>query len=544
VDIRSARYVAAVKKFADVALEKGRDTYGNKRTPLFVDALKVETYEPFVWKHAGEQWILSNLASQQNLFRTLVGLTRLTGEDRYRQAAIDAVRYGFENLRSENGLLEWGGHVAYDAGADKLVMEGYRHELKRHYPYYELMRQVDAQATQQFLRAFWGAHILDWATLDFNRHGDYDKPIEAGLWGHAYRGGDVYFASRGRTFCNSGSDLIYAGAMLYLWGGEQGPLIWAERLADRYAATRNPKTGLAGYLFSFTGGIDKDRARLQFGPEFGDEALETAILDPGRAQIRYAMMGIVQLKLAEMLGEKGERFRNWALTDLKAYARHAYNVDTGCFEALFSNGKRIRPEDIKRDGYYFALQFVPWRPDGLFFWAYALAARMGEDDACWRMTREIAKRTVQHPSGKAVLGTDVSGRIFDVSHSLDLGDIGQVSGQGRKLNFETDCADAYVIFGLLELARKTGDQSLVKLAGRVGDNILDKNFRNGLFVREPTQVYGKFDELAPLALLQLAAVSRGRTNQVPDAWPGMSYFQCGYDGLGRTKDNLIIYGSE
>ena len=52
---------------------------------------------------------------------------------------------------------------------------------------------------------------------------------------------------------------------------------------------------------------------MQFGPEFGDRALEGTILDVGRAQIRYAMMGIVQLKLSEMLGKKGGKFRNWAL---------------------------------------------------------------------------------------------------------------------------------------------------------------------------------------------------------------------------------------
>ncbi len=540
-DLPAARYLAAVKKFADVALEEGRDTYGEKHTPLFVDALNIETYEPFQWKRNGESWTLSNLASQQNLFRTLVGLSKLTGDGRYRQAAADAVRYGFENLCAENGLLEWGGHLAYDAKGDRLVMEAYRHELKRHYPYYEFMREIDPKATEKFLASFWGAHILNWSNLDFNRHGDYDKAIN-GLWEHEYKGGDVFFASEGRTFCNTGSDLIYAGTILHLWTGLEGPLTWAERLGDRYAATRNPKTGLTGYLFSFTGGLEKDRARMQFGPEFGDSALEGTILDVGRAQIRYAMMGIVQLKLSEMLGKKGGKFRNWALLDLKAYAKHAYNAGTGKFEALFSDGTHLGPGDVKREGYYFALQFEPWRPDGLFLWAYALATNFEDGDACWQMAREIARGSGQGSSGETVLSTDISGRILDVSRSLDLGDIGPSSSGQRKLNFETDCADTYAIFGLLELARKTGDTSLVKLASRVADNILRERFRNGLFIQETSQTYAKFDELAPLALLQLAAIAQGKADVVPEAWPGMSYFQCPYDGLGRTKDNFVIYG--
>ena len=539
-DLPGDRYLAAVKKFADVALEKGRDTYGEKHTPLFVDALNIETCKPFLWKRNGERWILSNLASQQNLFRTLVGLSRLTGDKQYRQAAVDAMRYGFENFRAENGLLEWGGHLAYDAAGDRLVMEAYRHELKRHYPYYEFMREINPEAAMQFLRSFWGAHVVDWSKLDFNRHGNYDQAIDK-LWEQEYEGGNVFFTSKGRTFCNTGSDLIYAGVILHLWTGAEGPLIWAKRLGERYAATRNPKTGLTGYLYSFTGGLEKDRARMQFGPEFGDRALEGTILDVGRAQIRYAMMGIVQLKLSEMLGEKGEEFRNWALRDLKAYAKHAYNAKTGRFEALFSDGTHMGPEDIKREGYYYALQFEPWRPDGLFFWAYALAAYHEDGDSCWQMAREIARGSERGVSGDTVLSTDVSGRVFDVSKALDLGDIGPVPSGRRTLNFETDCADAYVILGLLQLSRKTGDRSFVKLASRVADNILRQRFHNGLFTQVPGQVYGKFDELTPLVLLQLAAIEQGKADVVPEAWPGMSYFQCPYDGLGRTKDNLIIY---
>lgn len=44
--------------------------------------------------------MLSNLASRQNLFRVFDGLTRLTGDSKYRQAAVDAHRRRFvsENI--------------------------------------------------------------------------------------------------------------------------------------------------------------------------------------------------------------------------------------------------------------------------------------------------------------------------------------------------------------------------------------------------------------------------------------------------------------
>ncbi|MHC4584409.1 MAG: hypothetical protein ACYS3N_07740, partial [Planctomycetota bacterium] len=71
----TSKYLNAVRNFADNVLKYGRDTYGAKHTPLFVDGLNIHTHEPVKWiSPEGEKWILSNLASQQNLFRTLDGL--------------------------------------------------------------------------------------------------------------------------------------------------------------------------------------------------------------------------------------------------------------------------------------------------------------------------------------------------------------------------------------------------------------------------------------------------------------------------------------
>ena len=62
-----SKYLKAVREFADNVLKYGRDTYGPKHTPLFVDGLNIHTHEPVKWISSdGEKWILSNLASQQN----------------------------------------------------------------------------------------------------------------------------------------------------------------------------------------------------------------------------------------------------------------------------------------------------------------------------------------------------------------------------------------------------------------------------------------------------------------------------------------------
>lgn len=148
------RYLEAVRTFADNALQYGRDTYGPKHTPLFADGLNVDTHEPPIWELPREnaenwkmprRWIMCNVASQQNFYRTLVALSELTRDPRYRQAAVDSLRYAFAHLRHESGLMFWGGHAAWDLDTDQPVGESRtdgiagRHEFKRSYPFYELI---------------------------------------------------------------------------------------------------------------------------------------------------------------------------------------------------------------------------------------------------------------------------------------------------------------------------------------------------------------------------------------------------------------------
>ena len=45
----NSRYLRAVREFADNVLKYGRDTYGPKHTPLFVDGLNIHTREPVKW---------------------------------------------------------------------------------------------------------------------------------------------------------------------------------------------------------------------------------------------------------------------------------------------------------------------------------------------------------------------------------------------------------------------------------------------------------------------------------------------------------------
>ncbi|NNE91748.1 MAG: hypothetical protein HKN23_08885, partial [Verrucomicrobiales bacterium] len=255
------RYLSALEENANLILAKGRDHY-EEPSPLFVDGMEIETLEPVQWQYDHHRWILSNLANQQDLLRTLDGLTTLTGKQDYRDAAEAAVEFGFENLQTPNGLLLWGGHIAVDLETDQWVGRRFHwlgkkrspvHELKSCYPHFDMMWRIDRKETERFVRVLWEAHIRDWSNLDFDRHGGVEKPkeIDERVWDREFdETSPVFFRGQGRTFVNCGSDLFYAASLLNLYGREKGAAAWAQRLLSRYEASRHSVTGLRSYHFS------------------------------------------------------------------------------------------------------------------------------------------------------------------------------------------------------------------------------------------------------------------------------------------------------
>jgi pectate lyase len=518
------KYFDAVRTFADNVLKHGRDAYGPKHTPLFVDGLDVHTHEPARWKRDGKVWVLSNMASQQNLFRVLDGLTSLTTDTKYRQAAVKAIEYAFANLRSPNGLLHWGGHVAYDAQADALCMEQYNHELKCNYPYYELMWKVNPRATKQFLETFWSAHILNWSNLEMNRHGNMKKQFD-NPWPNKYEEGPVFFWGTGLSFINTGSDLFYAGAILSRLSGQEKPLIWSKRLAKRYVETRDPKTGIGGYQFSQSRtascapGIRGDRAQYQYGDDFKGHFVVEGTLFPCYGSTPVVRPRICQFLLGEILGADGREFTQWALEELTAWGKMAYRKEDNSFIPMLTDGTSMEGYVCKKDGYFGPKGRVlkAGRAGPMDFWTYALAYRATGHGFMWEMARNIARAN-------------------------NFGDIGATEKSKPQLDGHTDRSDVAALLGFLELHRKTGNAAYLNLAKKIGDNILTARFHKGYFVRSKRHIYTKFDALEPLVLLHLDSAVKGNPTTVPKVWPGTSYFHCPYDGKGRTYDNNAVYG--
>ena len=519
----------AVIEFADNVLAKGRDRYGEKPTPLFVDGVNVDTGEPVRWVDKGQSWIPSNLASQQNLFRTLVGLTNLTGEPRYRKAAEEAIAYHFEHLRSPCGLLRWGGHRFIDLSSGRVVGEQNSHELKFNLPYYELMWEVDPVATEQYLKAFWNAHVLDWGKLDMNRHGVYGKPMGK-LWDNQFADAELFFEGNGLTFLNCGTDLIYAGVLLHRFTGDRGALTWSLRLAQQYVEARHPETGLGVYQYSKpvrrqqppetgplpTGSNYGDRAENQFGAEFGEVAREGYLL---RSPVAiYGNNAIAQMQLAESLGDEGRDLLDWTRTGLLAAARHTYDPETNRVRPMWADGTDLSDYVVKRDGYYgragtvFRAQTAPT----MLLWSYALGHRLTGDAALWQTARSMAR-----------------------GHGL--GDLGSASGQEVDVRLDADLADPVAVFAVLELCRIADVPAYRQLARRLADNLVAQRFHQGFFLPSARHINANFNALEPLAILSLDAMLRGTPQAVPRYNSGHGYIHGPHDGLGRTTDATAIW---
>jgi pectate lyase len=497
--------------------------------------LNIHTHEPVKWiAPNGDKWILSNLASQQNLFRVLDGLTTITGDPKYRKAAMEAIEYAFENLRSPNGLLYWGGHVAYDAGSDQ-PCGGTDHELKFHYPYYKLMWEVDPEATRLFIESFWSAHIIDWSNLAMNRHGDTRGHLRE-AWVHEYKGGPVFFESKGASFINTGSDLFCSAAILSSLSGEQAPLIWSKRLARRYVETRDPATGIAGYVYtrrntseSYPFADDFKGHRVLTGtlfpkhPGIGNPAVHQflggqLIVSPGIVGNVFISPWVCQFLLGDMLGKNGEEFTQWALEELTAWGKIAYRREDNSFIPMLTDGTSLEGYVCKQDSGYGpkGLVCTPIPAVSMDFWAYALAYRTTEDNFMWSMTRDIAR-------------------------GIGLGDIGATSQDKPQLKISPDCSDSYVLLGFLELFRKTHMSAFLQMAQMVGDNILTHRFYKGLFVPSHKHTYAKFDSIESLVLLHLHGALESGRPLAPSVWPSRPFFQFPYRRKARAVDNAIIY---
>jgi ankyrin repeat protein len=512
---QSSKYLDAVREFADNVLKYGRDTYGPKKTPLFVDGLNTETLQPVVWHFQGEEWILSNFANHQSLLRLLDGLTALTGEPKYRQAALDASAYALEHLRTPNGLLYWGGHLAWDLQKERGVSAEEAHELKEQSPYYELLWEANPSETKRLMEAIWGAHVLDWAKLDFNRHSSSTTAPRPAQWTHEFDENlPCPFPSLGNNWsmANIAGSLLHTGASLAKLGEHREALLWTKRLAQRWRSARHPLTGLCGGLLSVP---QEKRARKFLGhkhPNISDATMVAGWL----MDERYRFLTLCQMQVGEEMGDNGLDLIRWASDDLKAFARYAYDEESLSFRPLLTDGTELNWREFN-PGYYSPQGLAPQKASDWTLWVYATAYRLTKDPAHWKLLRSIWG-------------------------GLDLGDLGTETGDGRHLNHELKAASYPLLYACLDLHTATKDNAFLMSAQRVADNIVAARTHDRCLPKD--YFYVRTGDEAMLAVLHLAAALQGKSQKIPQPRADRQYFHCAFSGAvgsGRTLTDPRVW---
>jgi len=481
---RAAALLEAAISHANRMLQAAKDPYGS--TPLFANGVDVSTGLParLDTDHVRKGAVLSNTASQHHWLRLLAGLTRLTENPAYAEAVQSAMRYLFRHHADGSGLIHWGGHTAFDLEHQRIEFAADKqkvHELKFHYPDYELMWAADPASTRAYIEAFWNAHVIDWSILDFNRHGPYHKPLGK-LWRSEYAGGDAFFWGEGLTFVNTGSDLYYSAAMLSRLSGDPLPLIWAKRLAERYVETRQDGVGISGYQFSQSANswcdgpsVRGDRAQYQLAPLIpqGHLVYEGTLFKPRPIVQRC------QLAIADMLGADGEEFLRWSCEEMAAWGEKSYRREDNSFVPMLTDGWSIEGLTLDRNGYFGpkGRSFGPMAASFDFFWMYAAGYRASGDPFLWRMARDIAA-------------------------GLGIGDIGDAAGADGTIRLpDPKESDHRLVYGMLELHRATGRPEYLEYAIRAGESLVRSRYRDGWF----TTVEGvaHTNDPAPLALIHI-----------------------------------------
>ncbi|WP_428242445.1 pectate lyase [Gynuella sp.] len=501
-------------QYADTLLERYRDPYHG--TPLFFDGCDTFTGKPVIWKNTdGTPWEPSNIASQQNLFRFLTGLTALTGKPQYRQAAKDAITWHFEHA-DKSGLIRWGGHSFLDLKTLQAVgpeNKNMLHELKHHCPFYELMYETNPTATRRLIKAIWNSHVSNWDNLEMSRHGEYGKTFdEHNFWNKPqHEGLEPLREMKGLSFINIGNDLIFSAGMLYKLDQDQEALSWAEFLMRQYVNSRYPgtklgcyqynrpaKTGDAPtdehhpqYTFSFWG----DRAQRQFGPEYGDVAKEAWVLFKMDEEALngpegiYGDCALTQTLLARELGDKGQQLLTWTTEGLEAWIHYAYDPASNEIKPMFADGKDLTGHHIPRYGYY-GHKGTPFTrrplPPHVFL-------------AC--VTNWVETRSeILWPA------------ICAMAKHFELGDWGPSSPQ---VELNTNANETLLLLAVLEMHRATQSQSYLNLAKKLGDNIFNRSANRGVFTTSKDHIHCRFDDIEPLVLLSLIAASENQQTQIP-----------------------------
>ncbi len=489
----------------------------NTETNLLPDAINTLTGEPAKWEFPNRAEVpYSDLANQQNFFRTLVALSVVTGSDKYINQAKSILGEFMLNYQNVNGLMYWGGHRAINLETlevQSTESENGPHELKNMLPYYELMLEVNEEATLKFIKQLWTAHF-DWNTADLNRHGSYSTAYDPNVFGQdviediiqmdEYGMPIIPADSPGKLpFVNAATDLAYAAFTLSDYTGDPAPKAWAEYLMRQYHLASNPVTGMTVYQFkstlvskspeecsipTYTNSGCGDRVARQFR-DFGPIARE-ANVQWKNTQAIYVDNILMLLEAADKYGI--DYYVDWARGYLEGYLDYTY---------------------IRIDG---ENKIIPMFNDGTVVYGYITPEAGYFGPSNMRLDYVDMPTTYLLPILRTILMTEEEADkvklwtyFREITETFGIGDVGPLGGEFPNLNLDTSIDDPFALMAMVELYNATHIRDYLDVARTIGNNIVNAKFHRGFFVQSEIMLYSRLDQPETLALLTLDAVIRG-----------------------------------
>ena len=260
----------------------------------------------------------------------------------------------------------------------------------------------------------------------------------------------------------------------------------------------------------------------QLGPEFGEIALEGNLLLPNQANCMCYHNVVMQLHLAELLGDEGMFFAEHTLNGYEAYLKHAYDWDNNTFRPMWSDGTDLSGFALKRNGYYgpAGKTFMPSKVGANFLYSALRAYRFSKRAVFWDFARNVAKH-------------------------IGLGDIGVRAGEAVALDMETAENSPLVLLAVRELYLLGRDAVYGRFADRVAESILQA--RTGSFWGGIRNGIVRFDQFEPYALAAYLDMYTDGESRIPVFMHSSGYIHGDFrkpDGtvcMMRNGENFYTY---
>lgn len=321
-ETRVSNYQQFVRTTLNTLIEHGRDRYGKEHSPLFAAILTQDTLEcprePPMFPSVSVRIDAGRMSRRapgsanqfydQATFRTMDLMTMLTGDQKYRNAVLDALRFNLTDAIDRRGFPALGGHISWNLYTDRINdQDGDYHELWFWPMAWDLWWAADSDKARAYADKIWEYHVVDKTTGETNRHSD---------------------KQHGWSFSWCDGTLMSAWSYAAMQTGDPKYHNWCRKVVNYHWQRHNSKTG----LLSGSGG--------EYGQSIKryDTTGFTTTVMPWARNL---------LEIGQQLGD--EEMVSMGRTILDAYAQYGYNSENGLFYAqLTLEGKPVRP-DARRE---------------------------------------------------------------------------------------------------------------------------------------------------------------------------------------------------